>query len=427
MTHELAEERADLRQPARPGRAGDAGARLAHGAAVPARLEHERDDGRDRVPEPEPGADAVAARADAQSLDGDVRRPALDARRARSARRRSRFRPSGASTEFADRPAPADEPVDPDGRSAERADPQPVRRRRSDHPAAGDPGARADRGGSRSRVRSRSFNDSQPQVDYFREYTPDVVAALTNLGQIGGYFDANGHYARTQPFFGAFGLNGANELDARPDSLRFQGLSTARTGARVAPSSRRRTGHRRVPCPGLHQVDTPPGSMRRIAPSSPRSSRSPSITAVASSSSRGSGSPYQVRAIFDDAAFAVPGEDVRIAGAIVGSIKSLDVCTKAPCPIGSPLNKAAVTIQINNADFTPFYADAHCAIRPQSLIGEKYVDCTPGSSSSPALAEDQQRSGLRAPICCRSLARAPRSTPTSSRTSLRRRSGSGSR
>ena len=81
----------------------------------------------------------------------------------------------------------------------------------------------------------------------------------------------------------------------------------------------------------------------------------------------------------------MPGEDVRIAGAIVGSIKSLDVCTKAPCPIGSPLNKAAVTLQINNGDFTPFYADAHCAIRPQSLIGEKYVDCTPGSSSSPAL------------------------------------------
>jgi ABC-type transporter Mla subunit MlaD len=117
------------------------------------------------------------------------------------------------------------------------------------------------------------------------------------------------------------------------------------------------------------------------------------ITAVASSSSRGSGAVYQVRAIFDDAAFAVPGEDVRIAGAIVGSIQSLDVCTKAPCPEGSPLNKAAVTIQINNGDFTPFYADAHCAIRPQSLIGEKYVDCTPGSSSSSALQKINQGPG----------------------------------
>jgi ABC-type transporter Mla subunit MlaD len=105
-------------------------------------------------------------------------------------------------------------------------------------------------------------------------------------------------------------------------------------------------------------------------------------TAVVTSSSRGKAPTYDVRAIFDDAAFAVPGEDVRVAGAPVGSIQSLDVCIKAPCPEGSPVNKAAVTITIDNGNFTPFYADAHCAIRPQSLIGEKYVDCQPGSSSS---------------------------------------------
>ncbi len=133
--------------------------------------------------------------------------------------------------------------------------------------------------------------------------------------------------------------------------------------------------------------------MRRIAAALTALLAVTVITAVTSSSSRGSGSPYQVRAIFDDAAFAVPGEDVRIAGAIVGSIKSLDVCTKAPCPAGTPLNKAAVTIQINNGDFTPFYSDAHCAIRPQSLIGEKYVGCTPGSSSSPALPKITHGSG----------------------------------
>jgi ABC-type transporter Mla subunit MlaD len=110
------------------------------------------------------------------------------------------------------------------------------------------------------------------------------------------------------------------------------------------------------------------------------------VAAVASSSSRGSGPPpYEVRAIFDDAAFAVPGEDVRVAGADVGSIQSLDVCTKAQCPASSPANKAAVTIKISNPEFAPFHANAHCAIRPQSLIGEKYVDCQPGTSSAPKL------------------------------------------
>ncbi|MBV9423174.1 MAG: MCE family protein [Solirubrobacterales bacterium] len=108
---------------------------------------------------------------------------------------------------------------------------------------------------------------------------------------------------------------------------------------------------------------------------------------IATSSSRGAGGPYGVTAIFDNAAFAVPGETVRIAGANVGSIKALNVCTAAQtCPATAPLNKAAVTIEIDDARFTPFYANATCAIRPQSLIGERYVDCEPGSSSAPELS-----------------------------------------
>ncbi len=86
---------------------------------------------------------------------------------------------------------------------------------------------------------------------------------------------------------------------------------------------------------------------------------------------------YLVRAIFDDASFAVPGEDVRVAGANVGSIQSLGVTAD---------KRAAVTIAITERAFTPFHADATCAIRPQSLIGEEYVDCNPGSANTPALS-----------------------------------------
>jgi ABC-type transporter Mla subunit MlaD len=88
------------------------------------------------------------------------------------------------------------------------------------------------------------------------------------------------------------------------------------------------------------------------------------------------GSPYRITAIFDDASFAVAGEEVRIAGAPVGSIVGLDVTKQ---------KKAAVTLQIDQAEFTPFYANATCSIRPQSLIGEEYVDCDPGASSAPPL------------------------------------------
>ena len=88
------------------------------------------------------------------------------------------------------------------------------------------------------------------------------------------------------------------------------------------------------------------------------------------------GSSYTVRAIFDDVASAVPGEDVRIAGAKVGKIGSMDVTAQ---------KKAAVVLNITGAGFTPWHDDAHCTINAQSLIGEKYVSCTPGSPSRPKL------------------------------------------
>src|SRR4029079_19223276 len=33
----------------------------------------------------------------------------------------------------------------------------------------------------------------------------------------------------------------------------------------------------------------------------------------------------------------------------------------------------------------PFHSNAHCTIRPQSLIGEKFVECDPGSAPRPEL------------------------------------------
>jgi ABC-type transporter Mla subunit MlaD len=86
--------------------------------------------------------------------------------------------------------------------------------------------------------------------------------------------------------------------------------------------------------------------------------------------------PYQVRAIFDNASEAATGEEVRIAGAPVGTIVAEDVTAGM---------KAAVTIEIDNRGFAPFHTDATCAIRVQSLIGEKFVDCTPGTASYPTL------------------------------------------
>ena len=82
---------------------------------------------------------------------------------------------------------------------------------------------------------------------------------------------------------------------------------------------------------------------------------------------------YVVRAVFDNASSLVNGEDVKVAGVPVGVITDLDVTTD---------KKAALTLRIDNTDFTPWKEDAQCKIGAQGLIGEKFVDCQPGSSSA---------------------------------------------
>jgi phospholipid/cholesterol/gamma-HCH transport system substrate-binding protein len=71
------------------------------------------------------------------------------------------------------------------------------------------------------------FNASQQQTDELREYTPDVVAALSNLGQVNAYYDANGHYARSQPDTFAFTTDGSGDLTMQFPSDRYAGLQRA--------------------------------------------------------------------------------------------------------------------------------------------------------------------------------------------------------
>jgi phospholipid/cholesterol/gamma-HCH transport system substrate-binding protein len=113
----------------------------------------------------------------------------------------------------------------------------------------------------------------------------------------------------------------------------------------------------------------------------------------------GSSNGYVVRAIFDNGAFMVTGEQVRVAGANVGEIESVDVTRPGETvayrngkPVSVP-GKAIITMNISDPSFQDFRSDANCLIRPQSLIGEKFVDCrttlprAPGSPAPPALKQ----------------------------------------
>jgi phospholipid/cholesterol/gamma-HCH transport system substrate-binding protein len=114
------------------------------------------------------------------------------------------------------------------------------------------------------------------------------------------------------------------------------------------------------------------------------------VAAVALLATHAGSRPYQVRAIFDNAGFVIPGEDVKVAGVKVGRIVALDVTSD---------DKAAVVLQIDQPGYRDFRRDASCIVRPQSLIGERFVECTPtqpraaGGNPPPALRKIEDGPG----------------------------------
>ncbi len=98
---------------------------------------------------------------------------------------------------------------------------------------------------------------------------------------------------------------------------------------------------------------------------------------------------YLVRAIFDNSSFLVEGEEVRVAGATVGKIESVDVTRLGEIDSYEDgrsqaiPGKAVLVMRIEDPGFQDFRRDASCIIRPQSLIGEKFIDCRPTLPRAP--------------------------------------------
>ncbi len=81
------------------------------------------------------------------------------------------------------------------------------------------------------------------------------------------------------------------------------------------------------------------------------------------------------RIVFDNAFGLVEGGDFRVGGVRAGQTSGFDV-QAAP---GKP-PKAIVTAEVSEPGVPAFRADASCSVKPQSLIGEYFVDCQPGTS-----------------------------------------------
>jgi virulence factor Mce-like protein len=79
-----------------------------------------------------------------------------------------------------------------------------------------------------------------------------------------------------------------------------------------------------------------------------------------------------VDALFHNAAGLVSGEDVKIAGVAAGVVKSVEL---------TPDRLALVEMEVLRP-FAPFRADARCEVRSQSLIGERFIQCDPGTPAA---------------------------------------------
>jgi virulence factor Mce-like protein len=89
-------------------------------------------------------------------------------------------------------------------------------------------------------------------------------------------------------------------------------------------------------------------------------------------------SGYRFEAAFPDASQLADEADVRIAGVNVGKVigKTLD----------PQHNRTLVTVQMQNK-FAPVHRDADAILRQKTILGETYIQLTPGTPGSPMLKD----------------------------------------
>ena len=112
------------------------------------------------------------------------------------------------------------------------------------------------------------------------------------------------------------------------------------------------------------------------------------VAVVLGGASEGDGSgPTTYWAEFDNSFGLVEGGDVKVGNVRAGQTAAFRV----HAPEGERAT-SLVKLEITESGFDSFRTDAECRIRPQSLIGEYYVDCEPGA------AQERLEDGGRIPV-----------------------------
>src|SRR3954466_13018777 len=80
--------------------------------------------------------------------------------------------------------------------------------------------------------------------------------------------------------------------------------------------------------------------------------------------------PHTYRVELDNAFGLTDGSDVKLGGVRAGTIDGLELDQRT--------RRAIVGVKLTLPGFDTLKRDAFCQVRPQSLIGEYYLDCQPG-------------------------------------------------
>jgi ABC-type transporter Mla subunit MlaD len=87
---------------------------------------------------------------------------------------------------------------------------------------------------------------------------------------------------------------------------------------------------------------------------------------------------YEVKVPFNEATQLAEQSDVRISGVNVGKVQSIELSPKG--------NQALATVAID-AQYAPIPESTRAILRTKTLLGETYIELTPGSRQAPELAD----------------------------------------
>ncbi len=84
----------------------------------------------------------------------------------------------------------------------------------------------------------QAIEDFQPNLEFIRAYTPDIFSGFGKLGQLAGYYDGNGHYARASFALNLFRYEAeSGQLEPIPPSEQFDPYAGATEVKRRCPGA----------------------------------------------------------------------------------------------------------------------------------------------------------------------------------------------